>query len=583
VHWYLLAPLSACLISVVCAAVILDRDARHRANRLVALIVLGCTFWSVCEVLWNTAEDPQVALALVRLSALGWIWLGPAFLHLMISATAFPAPRARRLVQLAYPAMALMLLLAWFTPLLTEGVVRTSWGFAYTTGRLMPVYYVITVSLVMVALAVGRQAFLRSESGSERQQAHLLVVGISVPLVAASLTDAILPMLGIQWPRFGTLSLAVLCAVITSSRVRYGYSVLAPGRFQREVFDALQDGIAILHLNGTLRTGNPAIARLLGCGLVELEGTSLADRLAIPKDELPALHDRRLEIATESGERVPVAVSGSTLRDKRGWPFAILLVARDLREVYALQRRLATQDRLAAVGQLAAGIAHEVNNPLAYASTNLHLLRRDWSKVADELRDRTGPEARAFLGEAEEVFDEALEGVNRAIAIVRDVTSFARGGDEGRVPCDLRTLLEHALRFARPQIARGIRVEVDHGELPPVSGAPRELEQVFLNLILNAAQALGGTGRIGLRTLRDGGHAVVVVEDDGPGIPADQMGRIFDPFFTTKAVGEGTGLGLAVSHEIVRRHGGEFRVVSRPGEGTRFEARLPLPVSEETA
>jgi len=234
------------------------------------------------------------------------------------------------------------------------------------------------------------------------------------------------------------------------------------------------------------------------------------------------------------------------------------------------------------VGQLAAGIAHEVNNPLAYASTNLHLLRRDWSKVAEELRNQAGPEARAFLGEAEEIFDEALEGVSRAIAIVRDVTSFARGGDEGRVPCDLRVLLDNALRFARPQLARGVRLEVDHAELPPVIGAPRELEQVFLNLILNAAQAVSGRGRIALRTLRDGGHAVVVVEDDGPGIPPDQMGHIFDPFFTTKPVGEGTGLGLAVSHEIVRRHGGEFRVASRAGEGTRFEARLPLRAVDES-
>jgi PAS domain S-box-containing protein len=582
VHWYLLAPLSACLISAVCAAVILDRDSHHRANRLVAFIVLGCTFWSLCEVLWNTTSDPEVSLALVRLSAFGWIWIGPAFLHLMISATSSPAPRARRLLRFLYPLMAVMLFIAWTTPLVTASVVRTSWGVAYRTGPLMGIYYAITVSTVLVALVVGRQAFLRSRSDSEREQARLLIFGISVPLVAASVTDAILPMMGVQWPRVGTLSLAVLCAVITSSRVRYGYSVLAPGRFQREVFDALQDGIAILHLDGSLRTGNPAIARLLGCSLDGLEGTSLSDRLGVSRDELTSLHDRQLEVTTASGERVLVAVSGSTLRDKRGSPVAILLLARDLREVSALQRRLATQDRLAAVGQLAAGIAHEVNNPLAYASTNLHLLRRDWGKVAEELREQAGPEARAFLGEAEEAFDEALEGVNRAIAIVRDVTRFARGGDEGRVvSCDLRSLLEHALRFARPQIARGVRVEEDYAELPPVPGAPRELEQVFLNLILNAAQALGSSGRIGLRTLTDGAFAVVVVEDDGPGIPADQMDRIFDPFFTTKAVGEGTGLGLAVSHEIVRRHGGEIRVVSRPGAGTRFEARLPLPGAEE--
>jgi signal transduction histidine kinase len=233
------------------------------------------------------------------------------------------------------------------------------------------------------------------------------------------------------------------------------------------------------------------------------------------------------------------------------------------------------------VGQLAAGIAHEVNNPLAFARANLNLLRAEWEKLCQAARDGASAGPGGRVDEAGEVLDEALEGVDRAIAIMRDVTRFSRGGGSSRSRCELARLVGSALRFARPQIGVAVQVEESHAELPPVLAAAEELEQVFLNLILNAGQALGPKGRIRIQSALRGDTAVVSIEDDGPGIPGELLGRIFDPFFSTKPVGEGTGLGLAVSHEIVRRHGGELRVESRVGMGTRFEVRLPLSSGEE--
>ena len=146
----------------------------------------------------------------------------------------------------------------------------------------------------------------------------------------------------------------------------------------------------------------------------------------------------------------------------------------------------------------------------------------------------------------------------------------------------MNRLCEEALRVLLPTLRDGVRVERHYGELAPLACAPQQLVQVFLNLLSNAAQAVGGRGTIAVHTADDGDAVSIHVEDDGSGIPAEVIERIFDPFFTTKAVGEGTGLGLAISRQIVRDHGGELSVRSDPALGTRFAIRLPRGDALET-
>jgi signal transduction histidine kinase len=230
------------------------------------------------------------------------------------------------------------------------------------------------------------------------------------------------------------------------------------------------------------------------------------------------------------------------------------------------------------VGELAAGIAHEINNPLAFVRANLSLLRQHWGSLADALEKSDGATlADELLAEGEDLIDESLEGVDRAISIVRDVRGLAHGGSRRRTLADLHALLDGVLRMAAPQLRARARIEKRYGPLVPVLCAPQELQQVFLNLLLNAAQAVGEAGTICIETQQDGESGVVVhVEDDGCGIAAEHLERIFDPFFTTKAVGEGSGLGLGIAHGIVRSHGGEIRVASAPGRGSRFSVHLPV-------
>jgi two-component system NtrC family sensor kinase len=242
-----------------------------------------------------------------------------------------------------------------------------------------------------------------------------------------------------------------------------------------------------------------------------------------------------------------------------------------------LHDRLRQSQKLESIGQLAAGIAHEINNPMAYVRSNLSILREEWTALTGWTeKDDWNEEAKQRLAECEELIDESLEGVDRTVAIVRDVREFSHANESQAGHVDLNDLVEGALRVATPQQPPNVVVERRYGELPTVDCRPGQLSQVFLNLIVNAYQAMGEGGSLSVSTEVVGLEVVITVEDDGTGIAAEHLERLFDPFFTTKPTGEGTGLGLYVSYEIVRNHGGTILVSSPPHGGARFQIRIPV-------
>jgi signal transduction histidine kinase len=248
----------------------------------------------------------------------------------------------------------------------------------------------------------------------------------------------------------------------------------------------------------------------------------------------------------------------------------------------ALQRseaHLLVADRLASLGRLAAGVAHEINNPLAYVGSNV-------SYAIEELKRALAPgcseEARsAMLLRATEALQEARHGSERVRVIVQDLKALSRSDSGPPGPVDLGRIIESSIKIATNEIRhRAELVKEIEPDLPSVSGSAARLGQVFLNLLINAAQAIepGAAGRnqIRVRARRCGARAVIEVSDTGAGIAKEIQERIFEPFFTTKAVGVGTGLGLAICHSIVTQMGGELTVESEPGQGSLFRVALPL-------
>jgi signal transduction histidine kinase len=250
----------------------------------------------------------------------------------------------------------------------------------------------------------------------------------------------------------------------------------------------------------------------------------------------------------------------------------------------ALQDRAHQAQKMEAVGQLAAGVAHEINNPMSYVRTNLHTLREEWAELRSKISTfGDAPSSRQRFDDFQELIEESLEGVERTIAIVRDVKEFSHNGGVDRAHWEIVSmaeLLEGAMRVTASQAPSGVRIDCEYEGQGLCRCSPNQIRQVLVNLIVNAIQAVGESGHVRLSTGGDDHQVWARVEDDGIGMSEATRARLFEPFFTTKAVGEGTGLGLSVSYEIVRNHGGEIEVSSEPGAGACFEVRLPAESDE---
>jgi two-component system cell cycle sensor histidine kinase/response regulator CckA len=344
----------------------------------------------------------------------------------------------------------------------------------------------------------------------------------------------------------------------------------------RETFDVFEDGLCLVSPDGALEIANATGARLYGSGLRgELEAVA---REAISRG---ATADRAL---ADGGRAFAV----------RAYPLpgrGAVLSVRDAtdereREIGRLQA-----EKLASIGLLAAGVAHEINNPAAFVLANIEALTGHLRLVEERLRDPDVAGARAGLSdllfEANVILQESKEGMARIHRIVRDLGSFSHVDEETSAPMNVNLAIDSALGMLRNELKYRARVERDLRAARPVKASAARLGQVFLNLILNAAQALDEAeakrNLVTVRSFDEGAEVVVEISDNGPGIAAEILPRIFESFFTTKPRGMGTGLGLPISLGIVRTLGGEIIVDSRAGRGATFRVRLPADESSAAA
>jgi two-component system NtrC family sensor kinase len=348
----------------------------------------------------------------------------------------------------------------------------------------------------------------------------------------------------------------------------------------RTLFRAAPDAVFTVLQSGRVREANDAVRDLTGCDALQVVGRPVVDLVVEgDRERLQAALQAafggapsRLEVAFEhdpraggTASRRVVALAMSRLPEAD--PPSVLLVGRDMTSERDMRVRLMESDRLAAVGELVAGVAHEVNNPLSSISAFAQLLLRD------------GGLSAAQRDSIEVIKSETL----RASQVVKDLLAFARRSEPQREPLDLNGVVSRTLRLRGYQLASNkITIESELAvELPSVIGDARQLQQVCLNLVTNAVQAMAtlGGGTLFVSTRRQGMDVVLDMRDTGPGIPDDARAHIFEPFFTTKGEGEGTGLGLSVSYGIITAHGGTIEVANTSRAGTTF--RVMLPAAEE--
>ena len=396
-------------------------------------------------------------------------------------------------------------------------------------------------------------------------------------------------------------------------------------RDNRDIIENINSALVVVDPAGRIGFANPAAERILGGEDGSLDGRRVADWFAAPEASqegdaasAPSPIEECLARGTRSrgaetllrradGQWIPVGVSCSPRLDATGRRRGVVAVFQDLSEIKELELQVRQTEKMASIGQLAAGVAHEVNNPMGFIHANLHQMNEYLNDLGRVFEATEGLQQAVAGGDLDAIraasealgsvsreidlefvrsdFEKALlesgEGAERIRHIVKDLRDFSRPDLPARSPADVNQAVDSTANIVWTMMKHSVRLEKEYGDLPEIDAYPMQLKQVFMNLLVNAYQAIEARedaepGVIRIETGLEGEEVVVRIGDSGVGIAADHATRIFEPFFTTKPVGSGTGLGLSTSFNIIERHGGRIGVESEPGRGTTFEVRLPV-------
>ena len=525
----------------------------------MALLGVSCALWAGGELLIQQAGGPAEILLGRRL-----LYLGSAILPVAWAWTAADAARARWIARApwlvavaAVPQMVIYSLLyteahAWF-------VHGTAWPPAFG-----PLYWVYAApGWILATLGTGYFLVAAVRLGKASPVRMLaIVIGTTLPVLAS--------LSYITTSRFEThadptpLLLAAAILVVRMAAIDSGLTAILPVA-RKDVIEQLPSGVLVADLEDKIVDANPAATRILG-------ETKLARRsLEEAQARVRADRTRVIEV-----EKFPVkglfGVVGSCA------------VLNDRTEERRIEQQLQQAQKLEAIGYLTAGIAHGINNPLAFLNSNLGSLE----ELAEGLRDDAVQEALGakyadLAAEAPEIVAEMKDGLDRIARLVETLMGFARATspEADLVLVDLHRVAEKANALAAVGVASNT-IHLALEPVPSVLGREEELVQVATNLLLNAIQASGKAPEIELQVRCDRDLVALSVHDRGPGIPDDFLPHVFDPFFTTKGLGEGTGLGLSLSFDLARRHGGTLEAENRPGGGAVFTLWLPPAAEAES-
>ena len=307
-------------------------------------------------------------------------------------------------------------------------------------------------------------------------------------------------------------------------------------------------------------------------------------------------HRRQMEAELKKNQEDLIKKNKEIEEKRKDLQKALVKLEKVLEELKASQLKILQQEKMASIGQLAAGVAHELNNPMSFISSNLSTLDKYIKRLTDFIRvqseavlsvkdtsalykvDKKREEVKLnhILEDAKVLLKESLDGAERVKKIVHELNSFSRMDEEEYKKADINECVDSAVTIVWNELKYKATLEKKYGSLPLVMCYPRQMNQVFVNLLINAVNSIPEKGIIAVQTWQENGSVWIEVSDTGVGIPAKNLIKIFEPFFTTKEAGKGTGLGLSITYEIVQKHKGEITVKSDVGKGTTFTVRIPV-------
>lgn len=604
-----------------------------------ALINRACAAFLACLAVWsfgfifihNLYASKDTARFFMNIASVGWSSFSTVFLWFSLIFVKKKKVLKRKIFYVSLFILPLLFIYKQWTDFLIVDYSRQSYGWASIWSEsIWPyIFYAYYLSFMGAGLYLVFNFRKKTEKPNEKKQAVIIFTTTLISLIIGSLTDVLLPRLDIHTiPNMASILVLIWGGGLVCAIERYKFMALTPAMAANDIISTMTDSLILLSPSATIMTVNQYTLDLLGYKKSELIGQPVdtiftgkipfkGRRIGKFMEEDP-VRDYEMTYKTKSGKRIPVSFSGSVMRNKEGELVGIVGIARDIAErkkaeekereltraaeaaarierervlelIGAYIKLEETQDmlvqagKMAAVGQLASGVAHEVKNPLAIIIQGVNYLEK---KLSPEQKD-------VF-----KILGIMKESVGRADNIIKSILDFSKITKLALRPEDINSILEDSLTLVKQGGSfEGIEViKETKQDISKVLIDKNKMEQVFVNLFLNAVQAMPRGGKLIIRSyetqLEDArrgigrrgedyfgtGERVVMVEieDTGIGISKEISGRIFDPFFTTKGPGGGTGLGLSITHNIIDMHRSLIDVQSQVGKGTKVIITLRI-------
>jgi PAS domain S-box-containing protein len=590
-HPFAFIPYLAVLLAAAFVAVSAVWDA-NRSTRGSMTEIFACLLgWAFVDLFGHLETDPERALFWVKLVHLPALLLTVCVVRLVSQMVPQSAARLDPLARIGFVAAVGFGLAATVVPGVAHGVTPTAWGgwipqFGVASLAVIPIGTVLPMFAAYEIRRVAHEPGRGGASSVDRLQSRSVGVGVAISIAAALSTELVFPYLAIPVPRLGALATVVASATVWVHLLHRSDDLgIAPQATARAVLAKLHDGVALVERGGTICTSNPRLAELVGTTPESLVGRPLSDIVDLPLEILrDGLEEREIRLDSTAGVRVPVSLSSSCVRDRRGDTHWFVVVFRDLRSVDALRRRLMTSGRLAAVGELAAGIAHEVNNPVTFIRSDLNFLRSRLTEIEAQFAksDPYRQEASLFAG-GESSIDAALDGIARVAEVVSDVREFAHVGAEGFAPGDPRAIVASAVRLAR--LERREAVELEIGQLGSFARvvAGQDFKQVILALlrVMTVNSESGACVRVEAK--EDASLLRVVLWTNRVDASSSDQVERFRRAGENMLDASADDLGLAIAIELADQLGGSVTIEAPTPRSLRLRLAWPLDREEVDA
>jgi len=566
------------ILSTVLMATILFLNPKSNVNRAFSVLMFAICIGAFGQFEYRIVLAPEIASMFHNVESIGWYFLPALFLNFALIFCRRGRILSTRLYRplLLFPALVLSYL-QWTTDLIyVRQGVRMPWGYSFAPGKLSWILVVYIMGYFVQALYFMYRFRQETHPGSEKKQATIILGSVSFCLVGSMTTDVIMPMAGISIPEMGVGFVIIFGACIAYGIQRYQMMAITPATVAYNILTAIPDTVVLVDVEGKISETNQAVEQLLGYGKDELIGRRGGTLFAEEEEEEEVLlkdkglarvfkettvRGQEATCISKSGERIPVRISGQVMKDTRGNITGIVAVLHDLREERKLRQELIQIEKLSAVGLMAGGVAHELNNPLGVILGYIQLMISEISADDPKYKDL-------------KTMEDAL---HRCKTIIQNLLSFSRQDKEEYTKINIAdviqsalTLIGHQMEVNNVKIIRNIQ-----DNLYPVKGKTQQVEQVFINIMINAQDAMPEGGELTITAENTDKQVKITFKDTGRGVPPDILSRIFEPFVTTKPPGKGTGLGLSVSYGIIKEHGGDIKIQSKEGTGTAVTITLP--------